>query len=139
MENPGVRVGVGVFVLRASDQTFLYGMRQGSHGANTWALPGGSLELGEKVVDCAAREVLEETGLVVEVLYKMNYTEDYFEAEGKHFVTLYVAAVLKDSTQVPQILEPSKCSKWEWFPCDKPPYPLFAPLERHFAQEHQFG
>ena len=28
-----------------------------------WTVPGGSLELGETMVDCAVREALEETGL----------------------------------------------------------------------------
>ncbi|MFF5448549.1 NUDIX domain-containing protein [Streptomyces sp. NPDC012888] len=32
-----------------------------------WALPGGVMELGESIAQCASRETLEETGLTVEI------------------------------------------------------------------------
>ena len=35
--------------------------------AGQWSLPGGAVDVGETLVECVAREMLEETGLVVDV------------------------------------------------------------------------
>jgi ADP-ribose pyrophosphatase YjhB (NUDIX family) len=41
--------------------------RKFAPSAGTWSLPGGLVELGETAQAAAAREILEETGLVVDV------------------------------------------------------------------------
>ncbi|EFN59941.1 hypothetical protein CHLNCDRAFT_133014 [Chlorella variabilis] len=61
------RVGVGVVVLRQlppDRQPEVLLIRRAKEPAKgLWCFPGGSLELGETLVDCAVRETLEETGL----------------------------------------------------------------------------
>jgi len=118
------RVGVGVLVLRAG--RVLLGQRKASHGAGTWALPGGHLEFGETVEDCARREVLEETGIVVGKLRLGPFTSDVFVAEEKHYVTLFVRADWAFGEA--ERREPEKCSAWGWFDWAALPEPLFAPL-----------
>lgn len=124
METRSPRVGVGVVVLR--DGLVLLGHRIGSHGADTWALPGGHLEFGESVEACAAREVLEETGLRLQRVAPGPYTSDLFAAERKHYVTLFVVAHCPVGE--PQIREPGKCLAWRWFRWSTLPRPLFQPL-----------
>ena len=57
------RIGVAVIVVR--DGKVLLGKRKNAHGEGRWGFPGGHLEFMETVEACAAREVLEETGLGV--------------------------------------------------------------------------
>ena len=33
---------------------------------HAWVFPGGKLDVGEKLVSCATRELREETGIVIE-------------------------------------------------------------------------
>lgn len=117
-------VGVGAIVLR--NGLVLLGQRLGSHGAGTWALPGGHLEFGESVEACALREVQEETGLEIQNLAPAAYTSDVFAADGKHYVTLFVVATSNSGD--PTTREPEKCSGWRWYRWSKLPRPLFQPL-----------
>ena len=120
-----VTIVVGVIIVR--DRCVLLGQRRGSHGADTWALPGGHLEFGESIRNCAKREVFEETGLVVHSVRKVAFTNDYFEKEGKHYVTLFVLA--EEWSGRPVVKEPDKCKGWSWFEWVNLPSPLFVPLQ----------
>ncbi|CAN7522859.1 NUDIX hydrolase [Pseudoxanthomonas sp. LjRoot143] len=124
MNSEKIRVGVGAIVMR--DGLVLLGQRIGSHGAGTWALPGGHLEFGESAAACAAREVREETGLEIRNAVAAPYTSDVFAQEGKHYVTLFVVA--QSDAGDPMACEPGKCSGWHWFRWAELPHPLFQPL-----------
>ncbi|KAL5339817.1 NUDIX hydrolase domain-like protein [Aspergillus crustosus] len=108
-----VRVGVAVFALN-NEGKFILGQRIGSHGANTWALPGGHLELNESFETCAFRETLEETGLEIDDIQYLTATNDPMPADGKHYVTIFLGARVKPGQGEPQILEPNKCKEWKW-------------------------
>jgi 8-oxo-dGTP diphosphatase len=121
---PVPQVGVGVLVVE--NGRILLGKRKGSHGAGTWSAPGGHLEFGESVEACAFREVLEETNLLIKNLRLGPFTNNVFETEKKHYVTVFVIATAASGTLTNR--EPQKCEGWAWFPWSRLPEPLFAPL-----------
>lgn len=125
------RVGIGVFIFK--DGKFLVGHRQGSHGADTWALPGGHLEFGESFEDCAKRETLEENGLEIENIRFGAVTNDIFEKENKHYITIWMVSDWKSGE--PKILEPEKCQEWRWVDFDSVPEPWFEGWNQLFASE----
>ncbi|SFD27379.1 nucleotide triphosphate diphosphatase NUDT15 [Pseudoalteromonas denitrificans] len=133
--NKDVRVGVGVIIVR--NNQILLGERIGSHGANTWATPGGHLEMGECIEACAKREVLEETGLSLDSVKKLGFTNDIFEAEDKHYVTLFVISSSQEGEA--QVREPNKCKQWQWFNFNALPQPLFLPLINLLKENPEFN
>lgn len=59
-------VGVGAVVLDQERRVLLV-KRALAPSAGKWSVPGGALELGERLTEACAREVQEECGLEVEV------------------------------------------------------------------------
>jgi len=115
MTSTAVRVGVGVLVPDPLDPSRVFcGIRVGSHGAGTLALPGGHLEMYESWEECAAREVLEECDLKIQSLRLLHVTNDPMESEGKHYVTLFMFGTCVDESppQQPKLMEPHKCKGW---------------------------
>lgn len=123
------RVGVGVFVFK--EGKVLLGKRKGAHGAGDWAPPGGHLEFGESIEDCAKRELAEETGLKALSIQTGIWSNDVID-ESKHYITFF--AVVDQVEGEPQLLEPNKCESWQWFATDALPSPLFLPAIAFFEK-----
>lgn len=123
-------IGVGVIVVKAG--MVLLGKRKNAHGSGHWQFPGGHLEFGESVENCARREVAEETGLTITNLRSGPFTNDIFKAEAKHYVTLFMVA--EHSSGVPKVLEPDKCEIWRWFIWGEFPHPRFLPIQNLLQQ-----
>lgn len=126
-----MRVGVGVGVLVVQNGLVLLGKRKGSHGAGTWSAPGGRLEYGEEIIECAARELKEETGLSASVFELGPYSNDVFPEVEEQYVTLFVVA--RGISGSPLNLEPHKCEGWHWFKWGDWPSPLFKPVDSFLA------
>lgn len=124
MDHPDVGIGV---VVRNSKGEILLGLRKNAHGDGTWAFPGGRLKKGESFSECASREVLEETDLEISNLRCVGVTNDLFKDEGKHYISVFMEALSAEG--VPEVMEPNKCERWEWFSPRSLPSPLFLTIK----------
>lgn len=126
-QNRCPKVGLGILIFNNFNQILL-GQRKNAHGASSWGPPGGHLEFGESLEECAIREVLEETGLVIEKPTFIAITNDIFKEEDKHYVSIFMKANVDH--QVVQNLEPHKVEDWQWFSLQELPVHLFLPLKQ---------
>ena len=62
----------------------------------------------------------------------VGVTNDIFEAEDRHYVTLFYVA--RSFSGTPEVREPDKCDAWQWWPWQALPENLFLPL-RHFREQ----
>ncbi|MGG9971870.1 NUDIX hydrolase [Ferruginibacter sp. SUN002] len=81
-----------------------------------WDLPKGKVEEGEKIEECAVREVEEETGVTnITLKKKLGETYHTYNAYGKHFLKTthwyYMTCPTKQSIK-PQVEEDISEIKW---------------------------
>ncbi|WP_421724467.1 NUDIX hydrolase [Bauldia sp.] len=86
---------LGVSVCIIEDGRVLLVRRAKPPLRHQWAFPGGEVRFGELLVDAAAREVREETGLTVVIDRQIDRAEIRLDDEdtgvGKHFVIIVFA------------------------------------------------
>jgi 8-oxo-dGTP diphosphatase len=133
------RVGVGTLIIKESQLLLL--KRLNVHGAGTWSTPGGHLDFGETPAACAIREVKEETGVDIANVRFIGITNDIFEAEGLHYITLWMAGDYLSGE--PEINAPGEMSEVRWFAITEIPKNLFLPLKnlltgKGFTLEDEF-
>lgn len=127
-------VGVGVMILR--EGKVLLGKRHIDprkadselHGEGTWTMPGGKVDIGEKLKDTVQREVLEETGVKINKnrLKIISVTDDILK--DAHFVT--VGFLSRSFPKDPKVMEPDEITEWRWFSLNNLPSPIFFPSKK---------
>lgn len=117
---------VGTAMIITRDDKVLLMKRRGPHGKGTWSTPGGHLDFGETLEGCARREAKEEVGLDVFDVRFRTVTNDVFEEEGRHYITIWMDG---RSTGEPYLASDEEAEEIGWYAWDALPQPLFLPLE----------
>lgn len=85
-ESPIVGVGGVIF----DGASVLLAKRGQEPAKGTWSLPGGAVELGERVVDALKREIQEEVGIEIEVGGLIRVLERIIQDQEKRVRYHYV-------------------------------------------------
>lgn len=88
-----------------------------------WSPPGGHLLKHESIIDCARREVVEETGLKVARLRIGPFVNECNSVDGTHYLNVFVIAEYASGAL--RNGEPEDVSEWRWFDPAHLPRPLF--------------
>ena len=110
-KNAGILVGSTAQIYDPTGKKVLLTKREDN---GRWCLPGGQLEAGESVAETCAREVLEETGLAVEVgrliaVYTspdmlLYYDEDHqYQVISFHFEAAVIGGSLGISDETTEV------------------------------------
>ena len=118
---------VGVSVLIKNGDRILLEKRDKDPMQGAWKAPGGHMEYGETPEQTAMREVQEELGVTLSDLKFRTMTNDVFEADKKHYVTIWMEAAI--AAGEPQLKAPYEESDIGWFTWDNLPQPLYLAIQ----------
>lgn len=117
----GVCVGAAIFY-----ENSLLLLRRIPDYPGEWELPGGSVEVGEKLEAALAREILEETGLSVRI--GRPFYASTFEADGQEGRKVTVVAIeylCETTSKGPIGVSPTEHDAYAWVsPSDLDKYRL---------------
>lgn len=114
------RLGCGAMIIHDGKLLLLRRLRAPEAGC--WGLPGGKVDAFETVPAAVAREVLEETGLVIHHPALLCVVDQIDRAAGTHWVA--PVYTVSGFTGQPVLQEPHKHSGLDWFPLEALPAPL---------------
>lgn len=108
---PGL--AAGVLILNEKGEIFLMLRSQKTRNdKGMWSIPGGKVELNERVEDAVRRECLEECGVKLGDVENIGYVDHILSKEGQHWASVLFLA--KTWSGEPRACEPEKCDAVMW-------------------------
>ncbi|MDR1008925.1 MAG: NUDIX domain-containing protein [Rickettsiales bacterium] len=137
MPKTDVGAGCAVVVFNEKKQFLMLHRRKDvKHAPDTWCLPGGWIEKFEELEIAAARETLEETGVLVRNVKVMGVQNNIRRNEDHHTITVIMAAVMRDGSPAPTNAEPDKADAVRWIDdWNNMPAPTFSAYSAAVSRE----
>ena len=111
LENPELRLSSRGIVVREDGKIAVFYKTN----KNECKLPGGGIENKENPEEAFKREVLEETGCIVEIIEKLCITEEYkYQTNFKQISNVFIGKVIEDTIQL-NITQKEKDEGAVWF------------------------
>lgn len=110
-------IGVCIIVLDKNKKKFILGKRLKGPKTGKLGLPGGKLELKEKLEFCAARELCEETSLKSKSILYVGVIREL----EKDYNYIHFVFCCSEYYGSPITVEPDKCEDWKWYPLNNLP------------------
>lgn len=113
--------------------------RAGPRGEGLWALPGGHLELNERVQDCILRELREETridvppGKLKNCLKRIEMFDAVDRSECSRVITHAGIFVLENEDVLPSVKADTDAKEAKWVAFEKLPY-----MEDQMFEDHWY-
>lgn len=113
-------IGACVIVTNSQGSKILLGKRLNSYRSGWYGMPGGRLDVGEPLDECAKRELVEETAIMAK---SVEFLGTIRENQGKYDFIHFVFKCNEYEGTV-TLTEPDKCEGWEWYSLDNLPKPI---------------
>ncbi|MFZ3054514.1 MAG: NUDIX domain-containing protein [Minisyncoccales bacterium] len=113
----GLKPKVLTLCLTLNDGEVLLGMKKRGFGEGRWNGFGGKVEKGETIAEGAKREMLEESGLLIEEMEERGWIDFHFMDTGK-LMEVHIFDVLKYTGEPVETEE----MRPQWFKLDQIPF-----------------
>jgi 8-oxo-dGTP diphosphatase len=112
---PAVSVDIAVFSTRSEGLHILLVQRGREPFKDSWALPGGFVDMDESLENTARRELAEETGLEISKIEQLGaYGDPQRDPRGRVISVAYWTLLSQDDDQ--QVQGADDASQADWFP-----------------------
>ncbi|AWB43560.1 DNA mismatch repair protein MutT [Paenibacillus sp. CAA11] len=113
------RIGVGALIENEQGEVLLV-YRNRAPEKDTWSVPGGKVDLYERLEDAVIREVKEEVDLSIRVDALLGTAETIDESKGEHWISvLYKTSVAQGTAR--NMEEGGAIGDVRWFPASSLP------------------